>query len=328
MIGRREFITLLGGAAAWPLAARAQQGERVRRIGVLMGYSESDPEGQTRLAALQQGLRERGWSEGRNISFAVRWAAADPERIRALAEQLVSLRPDVIVANTGPVVAGLRAQTDTVPIIFVLLNDPVGAGFVPNLARPGGNITGFSAFEDVTSAKWPELLFQIAPRTSRVLLVANLETVNRAYLPSIETVTRAAKVELVTTHIRNAADIEREIATLAEQSNAGLIVLPGPFAAVNRRLILALAARYRMPAVYPFRFYAVDGGLISYGIDSHEIFQRSASYVERILKGEKPGDLPVQLPTKFELVINLKTAKTLGLEVPPMLLARADEVIE
>jgi putative ABC transport system substrate-binding protein len=328
-VRRREFITLLGGAAAaWPLTARAQQ-ERMRRIGVLMHSAADDPVGQTRMAAFLQGLQEAGWAVGRNVEIDTRWAAGDPDRFRKFAAELVALASNVILASTTPSVAALQRQTRTVPIIFVAVTDPVGGGFIDSLARPGGNATGFAAGEFGMSAKWLELLKEIAPGVTRagVLRDSTLPT-GVGHFAIIQSAAPSFGVEVSPLALRDASQIESVITAFARSSNGGLIVPATPLAAVHRHLIITLAARHRLPAVYPLRYYVKDGGLISYGPDITESYRRAAGYVDRILKGEKPADLPVQEPTKYETVLNLKTAKALGLDVPPILLARADEVIE
>ena len=326
---RREFIGLLGAAAAWPLAARAQQGERVRRVGVLLNLAADDPEAPARVTAFAQGLGELGWTVGRNVMIDYRWGGGDTERIRKHAAELVALAPQVIVANSSHAVAVLLQATRTVPIVFVGLPDPVGAGFVSSLARPGGNITGFLAFEYGMSAKRLELLKEVAPQTTRVAMIRDFTTLAGAGMfGAIQAVAPSLGVELSPIDVREAGEIERAVTVFARSPNGGLIVTGGPLAAVHRDVIIKVAARHRLPAVYPFRFFVTGGGLISYGPDLIDQYRRAAGYVDRILKGEKPADLPVQAPTKYEPVINLKTAKTFGLEVPPTLLARADEVIE
>jgi ABC-type uncharacterized transport system substrate-binding protein len=328
-VQRREFITLLGGAATWPLAARAQQPEGRRRIGVLMNLAERDPEGQARTGALREGLAKLGWTEGRELQIEYRWFAGDPDRARAYAAELVKLKPEVIFAGATPSVAVLQRETRSVPIVFAQVADPVGAGFVASLARPGGNITGFASFEYAIAAKWLELLKQIAPQVTRVAVIYDLTNPEtKEYLPVIEAAARSFGVQVSISVVRNAAEIERAIEEFTRGPNGGLIPLPTPLMAVHRDLIISLAARHRLPNVYAWRYYAMAGGLASYGIDNIELYRRAASYVDRILKGEKPGDLPVQQATKFELVINLKTAKALGLDPPISLLARTDEVIE
>jgi putative ABC transport system substrate-binding protein len=322
---RREFITLLGGAAlARPPAARAQQAERVRRVGVLMAVAADDPEGQARQTAFMQGLQEMGWSDGRNIHLDVRWGAADRDRIRYAAE-LVALAPDVILAISSPTVAALQQATRKVPIVFAGVIDPVGAGFVESMARPGGNTTGFIAFEYAIAAKWLELLKEIAPSVTRAAVLRDPTfAAGIGQFAAIQAVGRIG-IELSVIDVHDVGTIERAIAAFARRSDGGLIVTASPFATNHPDVIPALAARYKLPAVYPFRYY---GGLISYGPDTVSQLRPAAGYVDRILKGEKPGDLPVQAPTKYELVINLKTAKALGLEIPPTVLARADDVIE
>jgi putative ABC transport system substrate-binding protein len=328
-VKRREFISLLGGASAWPLAARAQQGERMRRIGVLMNPAADDPEGQARLAAFEQGLAQLGWIIGRNVRTDTRWAAGNIDRFRTYAAELVAFGPDVILAATTPGVTAVQQATRTIPIVFVTVIDPVSSGFVSNLARPGGNTTGFALFEYGTSAKWLELLKQIAPGVTRVAVLRDPAVVSgTAQLAAIQTVAPSFGVELSPVDVRDAGEIERTIAAFARSANGGLIVTASPAQVSHRKLIIAQAAAHRLPAVYAFRYNVADGGLISYGPESIDPYRRAATYADRILKGERPGDLPVQAPTKYELVINLKTAKTLGLDVPATVLARADEVIE
>jgi putative tryptophan/tyrosine transport system substrate-binding protein len=326
---RRELITLLGGAAVWPLAARAQQPERMRRIGVLMNLAADDTEGQSRLIAFVQGLQQLGWSDGRNMRIDTRWAAGDVDRFRKYADELLALAPDVILASATPSVLAVQQVTRAVPIVFVGVADPVGAGLVDSLAHPGGSATGFSVFEFGISAKWLELLKEIAPGVRRAAVIrdSGLAT-GVGQLAAIQTAAPSFGVELSPVGVRDAGEIERVITRFAQGSNGGLIVTGSPLTAVHRDLIIALAAKHRLPAVYPYRYFATTGGLISYGADLTDQYRRAAGYVDRILKGDKAGDLPVQAPTKYELVINLKTAKTLGLDVPPQLLARADEVIE
>ena len=326
---RRECITLLGGAAAWPLAAHAQQGERMRRIGVLMGLAADDAEGQARIAAFVQALQGLGWSNGRNVRIDIRRGAGDAERSRSYAAELVALTPDVILASGGTVVGPLLQATRTVPIVFTQTPDPVGAGFVASLARPGGNATGFTTFEYGISAKWLELLKQIAPRVTRAAVLRDPATPQGVgQFATIQAVAPSFGVELSPVTMRDADEIERNVTAFARSSNGGLIVTSSGLAAVHRDLVIMLAARHKLPAVYPFRYHASGGGLISYGADSIDPYRQAAGYVDRILKGEKPADLPVQAPTKYVLVINLNTAKALDLEVPPTLLARANEVIE
>jgi putative tryptophan/tyrosine transport system substrate-binding protein len=330
MTTRRKFITLLGGAAVgWPLVARAQQIDRMRRIGVLMGLVVNDPEAQSRVAAFENGLRELGWVKGRNLSIEYRWAG-DGNVLRGHAAELLAMAPDLILANSTPVTVALREQSPAVPIVFTQVVDPVGQGLVPNLAHPGGNVTGFTSFEFSIGTKWLEVLKQIAPRVTRVALVFNPQSAPFAdlFLRPVEAAASSFSVAPIGAAVRDPVDVDRVFDTLAREPNGGLMVLPDISMTNYREAIVALAARHRVPAIYPFRFFAISGGLMSYGTDVAEIFRRAAGYVDRILKGEKPGDLPVQAPTKYELVINLKTAKALGLTAPPTLLALADEVIE
>jgi putative ABC transport system substrate-binding protein len=327
-VRRRAFITLLGGAAAWPLVARAQQGGPMRRIGVLMSVAADGPQGQARLAAFLKGLQQLGWTDGRNVRIDHRWGAGDAERSRKYAAELVTLGPDVILASGDPVMA-LQQATRTVPIVFTIIADPVGAGLVESLARPGGNSTGFMSYEHGFGAKWLELLKEIAPTVKRAAVIRNAnESSGIAQFAGIQGVAPALGVELSPIGVRDAGEIERAITAFARSPNGGLIVTGSAPAAIHRDLIVALAARHKLPAVYFGRFMVTAGGLISYGPDLVDQHRRAAGYVDRILKGEKPADLPVQAPTKYELVINMKTAKALGLDVPPTLLARADEVIE
>jgi ABC-type uncharacterized transport system substrate-binding protein len=325
---RREFITLLGSAAAaWPLVVRAQQGERMRRIGVLMNLAAGDPEGEVRTAAFLQALQQLGWSDGRNVRIDYRWAAGDAGHFQRYAEELLALAPDVILASATPSVQALQQATRTVPIVFAIVADPVGAGFVDSLARPGGNVTGFTPFEYGISGKWLELLKEVVPRVTRVAVLRDL-TIGLGQLGAIQSVAPSLGVELTPIGLGDPGQIERTVATFARSSNGGLIVTASTSAIIHRELITTLAARNKLPAVYYTRYWVAGGGLMSYGPDFRDQFRRAASYVDRILKGEKPADLPVQAPTKYELAINLKTAKALGLEIPPTLLARADEVIE
>jgi putative tryptophan/tyrosine transport system substrate-binding protein len=327
---RRQFIALLGGgAAAWPLAARAQQGERVQRIGVLVSIAPDDPEAQARVAAFIHELQQLGWADGRNLRIDVRWGAGDAERIRRYAAELVALAPNAILAVGGGGVGPLLQTTRTVPIVFTLTPDPVGAGFVDSLTRPGGNATGFTNFEYGIGGKWLELLKEIAPRVTRAAVLRDPAIpAGIGQFGAIQAVAPSFGIELRPVDVRDAGEIERAVATFARSSNDGLIVTSNALALVHRNLIVTLAARHRLPTIYPFRFFVTAGGLASYGPDSIDPQRRAASYVDRILKGEKPADLPVQAPTKYELAINLKTAKALGLDVPTSLLARADEVIE
>jgi putative ABC transport system substrate-binding protein len=327
---RREFIRLLGGvAAAWPIATRAEQADGARRIGVLMNLAVDHPEAQARRAAFQQALQQLGWVEGGNVRIDYRWAGNDTVRLRKFAAELVALAPDVILANATPSVAALQEATHTVPVVFVNVADPVGAGFVANLARPGRNVTGFLLFEYSISVKWLELLKEIAPSVTRVAVIRDPSSASGiGQFGAIQAVAPSFGVELHPVDVRDVGEIDRAVATFARGPHDGLIVTSSTLAVVHRDLIIALAARHRLPAVYSVSRFGADGGLLSYGTDPHDRFRQAAGYVDRILRGEKPADLPVQAPTKYELVINLKTAKALGLEIPPTLLARADEVIE
>src|SRR5262245_49011213 len=330
-LGRRTFITLLGGAAAaWPLEARAQQGERIRQIGVLVATAETDPQYQGFVTAFREGLHKLGWIEGRNVRIDTRWATSNADELRRHAAELAASAPDVLVAGTGTATAApLLQATRTVPIVFVSVIDPVGAGFVASMARPGGNATGFLMFEYGLSGKWLELLKQIVPGVTRVAVLRDPTIASGiGQFGALQAVAPSLGVELSPVDVRDAPEIERAVTALARSGNGGLIVTPGPAANRHRDLIAALEVRHHLPAVYGSRHYVAAGGLISYGPDLIDLYRRAAGYVDRILKGEKPADLPVQAPTKYELVINLKTAKALGLEVPSTLLARADEVIE
>jgi putative tryptophan/tyrosine transport system substrate-binding protein len=329
-IGRRELIAALGSAAAWPLAAGAQQRERVRRIGVLAAYPENDPEAQARVVAFRQALHGLGWTEGRNIAMEYRWGAGDAGRARTFAAELVSLKPDVILVHGTPALTALYEATRTIPVVFVSVIDPVGAGTVQSLARTGANITGFSTFEPEIGGKWLELLKEIAPGLKRVAAVSDPAFRGFAGVwREIEAVAPRFGVQVTSVSFRTPTDdLESAVAAFAREEGGGLIVVPTALNALHRHRIFSVAAQNRLPAIYAFRFYATDGGLMSYGIDTVDLFRRGASYIDRILKGENPGELPVQAPTKFELVINLKTAKMLGLEVPLLLQQIADEVIE
>jgi putative tryptophan/tyrosine transport system substrate-binding protein len=329
-VKRREFITLLGGAAMWPTGVRAQRTERMRRIGVLVGSAESDPESMPRVTTFERGLTELGWVSGRNVLIDYRWAAGEPANMQALAKELVERQPDVLLASSTPVVAALGRETGTIPIVFVVVSDPVGSGFIKSLSRPGGNMTGFINIESSLGGKWLELLKELAPRISRVAVMFNPETAPHAeyYVRPFEVAASSLAVKPSTVPVRSVTDIEQAIFDLGRAPASGLIVLPDTFTTVHRRVIISAAANSNVPAIYPFRYMAGDGGLISYGVDLIDLYRRAAPYVDRILKGGKPADLPVQQPTQFEFAINLKTAKALGLEVPPTLLARADEVIE
>jgi len=329
-IKRREFISLLGGAAtAWPLAARAQQTERVRRIGVLMGVAD-DPEGQARVTALKQGLQELGWTDGRNIQIETRFGGADAGRIRAHAAELVALAPDVLVGQTTPVVRALRQATSSIPIVMAGVNEPVEQGFVSSLAHPGGNITGFTFIDFQMVGKWLEMLKEAAPGVARAALMFNPDAVPHyyVYLRSFKAEPRSIAVEVMAAPVRDTAEVEEAVAKLGREPGRGLIVAPDAFTLVHYPLLIRLAQQHRLPAVYAWRTSVAQGALMSYGPDPYDMFRRSASYVDRVLKGAKPGDLPVQQPTKFELAINLKTARALGLQIPDKLLALADEVIE
>ena len=323
---RREFISLLGGAATWPLAARAQQPERMRRIGVLMPFPVDNSEGQARIAVFLQELQKLGWNDGRNLQIEYRWATSD---FRKAATELAALPLDVIFATATPSVAALQQATRTLPIVFVMVADPVTAGFVASLAKPGGNITGFPNFEYGIGTKWLELLKEIAPRVTRVGVIRDPTVPSSVgQFAAIQSVAPSFGVELTPLGGRDAKEIEQTITEFARGSNCGLICAAAPLTANNRNLIISLAARHRMPAIYPFRFFVADGGLISYGADPINFYRQAAGYVDRILKGEKPADLPAQAATKYELVINLKTAKALDLTIPSSVLSRADEVIE
>ena len=325
---RREFVTLLGGAVAWPIAVRAQQSEGVRRIGVLSALAEDDPESVTRRAAFEQALKVLGWTNGSNLRMDYRWTGNDAERVRKLTAELVALAPDVILTSGNIVMAPIMQATRTIPIVFVQAIDPVGSGFVKSLARPGGNITGFTQFEYSLAAKWVELLKQIAPHVTRAAVVRDpTRGPGIGQFAVVQAMAPSLGIELSPINSLDISEMEREIAEFARSPNGGLIVTVGG-TAVNRDLIIALAAKHRLPAVYPYHYFASAGGLMSYGPDTIDQYRRAATYVDRILKGEKPADLPVQAPTKYELIINLKTAKALGLTVSPTLLARADQVIE
>jgi putative tryptophan/tyrosine transport system substrate-binding protein len=329
---RREFISLLGGAAvAWPLTASAQQAERMRRIGVLMGVAEGDEETKAWVASFRKRLGGLGWTVGRNLQLDERWTAGDAERNQAFAAELVAMKPDAIFAFSSVVVAALQHESRAVPIVFTAISDPVGSGFVESLAHPGGNATGFTNFVPTMATKWLELLKEIVPQLGRAVLLFNPQTapyVSEYYQRPFEAAASSFGVQAVAAVVHRTADIEAALVDLAREPGGGLVVPPDNFSYVHRGLIFAMAARHRVPAVYPFRFMVREGGLVSYGVDLGETFPRAAEYVDRILKGTKPADLPVQAPTRFELVVNLKTAKALGLMIPPTLLVRADEVIE
>ena len=327
---RREFLGVLGGAAAaWPLAARAHQGERVRRIGVLVGQAENDPDAKARLTGFQEALAKAGWSEGRNVSVDYRFAAGRAEHVEALAKELVALQPDVIIAQGTSVTAALQRESNKIPIVFVTVSDPIGSGFVASLPRPGGNITGVLQYEAGIVGKWMAMLKEIAPRLARAALVANPKvTAYDYFLRAAEAAAPSLAIEIVPSPIESTADIERVIDSVARVPNSGLLLPPDTTTITHRDLIVALAARHRLPAVYSLRVFVTAGGLMSYGTDQVEIFRLAATYADRILRGAKPAELPVQAPTKYETIVNLKTAKALGLDVPPSLIVRADEVIE
>jgi len=327
---RREFISLLGGAAAWPLAARAQQTARVRRVSILMGLADSDPSTIEYVRELRERLQQLGWMDNRNIQFTYRYAGGDPERASALARELVKSQPDLIVGRTTPVAAALSQATHTVPVVFVSVTDPVRDGFVASMARPGGNMTGFANYEFTMGAKWLEILREIAPGITRVSLLLNPDTGSyyAEYLRSIEAVALSSSVQATLSPVHNSGEMENVITALAREPGSGLIILPSAPITANIKLLIALTAQYRIPAIYPFGSYAKQGGLVAYGVELDDLFRRAAGYVDRILKGEKPAELPLQAPTRYELVINLKTAKELGITVPAAVLARADEVIE
>jgi putative ABC transport system substrate-binding protein len=327
---RREFITLLGSVAAWPHAALAQQADRMRRIGVLVGLAADDPESQARTAAFAQGLAQLGWADGRNVRIDTRWATTNSDDIRRHAAELAALAPDVILSATGTLtVAPLLQATRTVPIVFVLVIDPVGAGFVASLARPGGNATGFTIFEYGMSGKWLELLKEIAPRVTRAAVLRDPAVASGiGQFAAVQAVAPSLGVELSPVDVRDAGEIERTVTAFARFGNGGLIVTASALATRHRNLIIALAAQHKLPAIYSGHWFVTDGGLLAYGPDYVAQFQQAAGYVDRVLKGEKPADLPVQSATKYETMVNLKTAKALGLDVPATLLARADKVIE
>ena len=335
-MGRREFIGAVGGTVAvpslwWPRPASAQQPERVRRVSVLMGIAESDPAQQTFVSAFTRALQDLGWHSGRNIQIGYRWGAGDAEKIRSFAREFVEQKPDLIVAHTTPVVAALKQQTSTIPIVFTQVSDPIGSHFVDSLAHPGGNITGFTNLEASMGAKLTELLKEVAPGTSRVALMFNPATSPEGgsyFLAPVEAAAPLLKLKTIAAPVRNPDEIESLLASLAREPNTGLIVMPDIFILAHREQIIALAERYRLPAAYAYRLFAVSGGLMSYGTDLADLFRRAGPYVDHILRGERPADLPVQTPNKYELVVNLKTARTLGLDVPLSVQQRADEVIE
>jgi putative ABC transport system substrate-binding protein len=326
---RRQFIAGLGSAAAWPVVARAQQAGRIRQVGVLIGGNESDPVQKTRLSAFTQALAGLGWTDGRNVRMDLRWHGDDSNRIRALAQESVGLQPDIIVASSTPATVALQRETRTIPIVFVTVADPVASGVVARLDRPSGNITGFANFEATLAGKWLELLSEIAPGLKRGAIMFNPDTAPvSAYMPSLETAAQSPKVELIIAPVLGDGAIETAIADIGREPGGGLVVIPSAFMTVHRAQIILAAARNHVTAVYGYSYYARDGGLLSYGPDQTDTWRRAATYVDRILRGAKPAELPVQFPTKFEMVVNLKTAKALGLAVPQSILLRADEVIE
>jgi putative ABC transport system substrate-binding protein len=326
---RREFVTLIGGVAAWPITARAQQSERVRRIGVLINFRADDPEGQARLTAFRQTLRELGWMDGDNVRMDVRWAGDDAELYRRYAEELVAVAPDVILAGSSPSVAALQRATSSVPIVFAFVADPVGAGFITTLSRPGGNTTGFTAFEYSISGKWLELLKEIAPNVTRVAVLRDpAVAAGIGQFAAIQSMVSSSALELSSIDTRDVNEMERALDKFAREPNGGVIETASVSGTTHRESIISVVKRQRLPTVYPFRYYVLAGGLASYGPDPIDQFKRAAKYVDRVLKGAKPSDLPVEAPTKYYLVINLKTAKAIGLTISPELLATADEVIE
>ncbi len=327
---RRDFITLLGGAAAaWPLVAPARQAERMRRIGVLMGYPEGDPQAQANVTALLRGLQDLGWIEGRNVQIDYRWAGGDPDKARTFASELIAMMPDVMVPSTNQVTRILQQETRTIPIVFAFVGDPVGSGFAASLARPGKNITGFANFENSIGGKWVELLKEIAPRAERVGFVFNPDAApNVGFFHAAEAAAPSLGIKLAALAVRDATDIEQGITAFASEPDGGLVVAPHAVTLGNRELVIELAVRNRLPALYSDRYFAESGGLVSFGNNTADLFRRAATYIDLILKGANPADLPVQLPTKFELIVNLKSAKTLGLTLSESFLTRADEVIE
>jgi putative tryptophan/tyrosine transport system substrate-binding protein len=336
-IRRRQFITLVGGAAVapsllpWSLAARAQQPGQVRRVGMLIGYAENDLETQARLAAFRQELEHLGWTEGRNVRIDCRFAPAGPDQAQRFAKELVASRPDILVGNSTPATAALLHETRTIPIVFVGVSDPLGSGFVASIARPGGNATGFTNFEPSLIGKWLEMLKEVAPGIVRAAVIFNPKTApgeGSFFMGPFEPIARSLAVEPIAARVNDAAEIESAVAAIGREPGGSLIVMPDAFTTVHRQLIILLAARHVLPAIYPYRYQAVDGGLLSYGVDTVDLLRRAAPYVDRILKGEKPADLPVQAPIKFELIVNMRTARALGLNIPESFLVRADEVIE
>jgi putative ABC transport system substrate-binding protein len=328
-IRRREFIVTLGGAAAWPVAARGQQQDRGRRVAVFEGYAQSDPEGEARMRALAEGLQELGWRDGRNVTIDYHFDAANPKSLDANAAALALQKPEVIVTTSTPITQTVLRYSKSTPVVFVNLSDPIGSGLVMSFAKPGSNITGFTNYEASLAGKWLELITEVDRRVTKVTVISNANNPTAAmFFGSIQAAGASIGVQATLFGIRDSSDINLVIDPSRHESSAGLIVLPEPVTGTHRTLIIALAARYRVPAIYPYRFFATDGGLMAYGVKQTDLYRRAASYVDRILKGEKPGDLPVQQPTKFELIVNLKTARAQGLSVPSTLLARADEVIE
>ena len=328
---RREFITLVGGAAAWPLATRAQQRERMRLIGMLLPFAENDEKTRGDLDLFREQLRQRGWTEHQNVEITIRWAAGDVGRIQTLAKELVALKPDVILGRSTPVTKAILHESTAIPIVFVVVSDPVGDGIVASFARPGGNVTGFTNVEASLGSKWVELLKEVSPAISRVAVIFDPNASpggGTYYLHLVEAAAASVAIKEFPTPVHDASEIERAIVSFAQEPNGGLIVLPDVTTGADRALIIGLAARHRLPAVYPFRYMVAEGGLVSYGEDVGDLYRRAATYVDRILRGEQPRDLPVQAPTKFELAINLKTAKALGIDVPLHLQQLADEVIE
>jgi ABC-type uncharacterized transport system substrate-binding protein len=327
---RREFITLLGGATAWPLAVRAQQRRDIRRIGALMGTAANDPVAKGRIASIEKPLRELGWVFGRDIEIHYRWSGGDTDLSRTYAKELIGMQPDLILAHTNTAMAALHREASATPIVFVMVSDPVGMHYVDSMARPGGNVTGFTPFEPSLGSKWLSLLKEIAPNVEHIGLLFNPETGNNAaaFVRPIELAASSFGVKSIVSPQKDSAEIDHIILVQSQMPNSGLIFLPDAFTAAHRQRLVALIAKHRVPAIYPLRMFSVAGGLVSYGIDIDHLFQQAASYVDRILRGARPGDLPVQAPTKFEFVINVKTARALGLEIPATLLARADEVIE
>jgi putative ABC transport system substrate-binding protein len=326
---RRDFIALAGSAAMWPVTAPAQRTVRVRRIGVLLAYPEGDLEAQSRIGAFEQGLRDLGWTHGNNVEIIYRLGAGDADRMRDYARDLISQKPDVLVANSGDALAHLRRATATIPIVVAVVGDLVEMGYVQSLAHPGGNITGFTSFEYTVGGKWLELLHEVVPTITRIMVLERPNPqYSGSYVPSIEAAARSLLVDVIRTDLRSDNDIAPVIDQFAREPNCGLIVMPSLFSGVHRRVIIAASGRNRLPAIYPYPYFVEDGGLMAYGGDSRDIFRRASSYVDRILKGERPADLPVQAPTKYELIINLKTAQALGLTIPATVYARADKVIE